>query len=77
MIIKLVAALGFTALSVVAAPVASADTTCQFPVAVIAVFAPVTLICGDANNPTTNHVTTVTVDPSLQVDPHLFQKAPQ
>lgn len=72
---KLLAALCLSSLGVVAAPAANAHADCQFPVAVIAVFAPVTLICGDGNDTTTNHTTSVQVDP--QISPHLFAPAPQ
>lgn len=59
------------------APTAHADEiTCQFPVVVIAIAGPVTMTCGDGNNTTTNHSTVVQVDPSLQVNPHLFSPAP-
>lgn len=74
---KLFAALAISMLSVIAAPAAHADNNCQFPVVVLAIAGPVTLICGDGNVTNTNHTTTVTVDPSLQVDPHLFTPAPQ
>lgn len=74
MITKTAAALAISMLSVFTAPAAHAD--CQFPVVVLAIAGPVTLICGDGNITTTNHTTTITVDPTLQVDPHLFAPAP-
>lgn len=77
MIRKSLGALGAAALTLIAAPTAHADGTCQFPVVVIAIAGPVTLICGDGNVANTNHTTQVTVDPSLQVDPHLFAPAPR
>lgn len=74
MIRKTVAALAMSGLALLTAPAANADNSCQFPVVVIAIAAPVTLVCGNGNIASTNQ--TVTVDPSLQVDPHLFAQAP-
>lgn len=76
MIRKTLAALAVSGLGLITAPAANADGTCQFPVVVLALAGPVTLICGDGNIATTNHSTNVTVDPSLQVDPKLFTPAP-
>lgn len=44
------------------------------PVIVAIGGASVILVCGDAN--TLNHTTTVTIDPSLEIDPHLLTPAP-
>lgn len=71
---KLLAALVFSTLALFAAPAANADFTCQFPVVVIAIAGPVTLICGEGNSAITTH--TNEINPSLQVDPHLFTPAP-
>lgn len=76
---KLLAALAVSLLVLVgacAAPPAYADVSCQFPVVVLAIAGPVVLICGDGNITNTNHTNSITVDPSLQVDPHLFTPAP-
>jgi hypothetical protein len=73
---KLFAALAVSLLFLVgacAAP-AHADVTCQFPVVVLAIAGPVTLVCGDGNIANTNQ--TNSISPSLQVDPHLLAPAP-
>jgi hypothetical protein len=75
---KLFAALALSLLCLVgacAAP-AHADVTCQFPVVVLAIAGPVTLVCGDGNIANTNQTNSIQVDPSLQVDPHLLAPAP-
>jgi hypothetical protein len=72
MIRTALAALAVSALACLSAPTASADPgVCQFPVVILAIAGPVTLICGDGNDTTTNHTTTVTIDPSLQFSPQL------
>lgn len=76
MIRKIIAAAAISSMALLAAPTAHADNSCQFPVVVLAIAGPVTLICGDGNSAVTNHSTNVTIDPSLQVDPHLFTPAP-
>lgn len=77
MIRKTVAALGLSTIGILAAPTAHADPVCQFPVVVLAIAGPVTLICGTGNDAVITHTTNVTVDPSLQVDPHLLTPAPR
>lgn len=74
MIMKSIVALGASFLALFAAPTAHADFTCQFPVVVLAIAGPVTLICGEGNSAVTTH--TNEINPSLQVDPHLFAPAP-
>lgn len=74
---KLIAVLALSVSGVFAAPAANAHADCQFPVVVLALAGPVTLICGDGNSTNVNHSTVVTIDPSLQVDPHLLAPAPR
>lgn len=77
MLRKAIVALAAAAFSVVAAPAAHADVTCQVTgvLIIVAITGPVTLTCGGGADVT--HTTTVTVDPSLQVDPHLLAPAPR
>jgi hypothetical protein len=60
-------ALAITVAALLFAPAAHADSTCTFasPVIIISLFAPVTLVCGDNNDITVNHTTSVQIDPSL------------
>ncbi len=59
-----------------AAPAHADGGPCPMPAVTIAVVAPIIIICGDANNTVTNHTTTVTIDPSLDVSPKLFTPGP-
>lgn len=58
------------------APQANAATECTWdgvPV-IVNILGTVNFICGDGNSVV--HTTTVTVDPSIQFDPHLLTPAP-
>lgn len=58
-------------------PQANAEVECHWdgvPVILAIGGASVVLVCGDGNSLT--HTTTVTIDPSLEIDPHLLTPAP-
>lgn len=74
MIARAVGALALSAAALFTAPAASADVLdCQIQgiLVIVALTGPVTVCSVDTTN---THNTQI--DPSLQVDPHLFSKAP-